>query len=152
MANYSKFYMLMGLMVYEGDREELKESLVSQFTGGRTSHLHEMERKEYEALCAHLDTVTNYSRTMRRKRSLCLHLMQRLKIDTADWNRVNLFCQDARIAGKPFARIGIDELDALAVKLRSIENKGGLRRAWDGDNGATDGLQYMLVGGNQLAN
>ena len=152
MANYSKFYMLMGLMAYEGDREELKESLVSQFTGGRTDSLREMARKEYDALCDHLDATTAYSRTLRKKRSQCLHLMQRLGIDTTDWNRVNLFCQDARIAGKPFARIGIDELDALAVKLRSIENKGGLRRAWDGDNGATDGLQYMLVGGNQLAN
>lgn len=146
--NYGRFYVLLSRMAYDGHSEELKESLVSQFTGGRTSHLHEMERKEYEALCAHLDTVTNYSRTMRRKRSLCLHLMQRLKIDTADWNRVNLFCQDSRIAGKPFARLSVEELDALSVKLRAIERSGGLKPTESSRK--EGGLQYMLMGGKQF--
>lgn len=148
MANYSRFYTLLGRMAFDGDKEELKESLVSQFTGGRTDSLREMARKEYEALCAHLDTVTNYSRTMRRKRSLCLKLMQKLGVDTWDWSRVNLFCQDSRIAGKPFARLSVEELDALSVKLRAIERSGGLKPTESSRK--EGGLQYMLMGGKQF--
>lgn len=147
MGNYSRFYALLGRMAFDGDRDELKAMLVGQFTGGRTDSLREMARKEYDALCDHLDATTAYSRTLRKKRSQCLHLMQRLGIDTADWNRINDFCRDARIAGKSFARLAIDELDALAVKLRAIERRGGLRSAQQAsDDNNNDGLRYMLVG------
>lgn len=150
MANYSRFYVLLGRLAYDGDREELKESLVGQFTGGRSVHVRDMSPREYDALCEYLDAMTCYSRTMRRKRSQCLHLMQRLGINTSDWNRVNLFCQDARIAGKVFARLSIEELEALRVKLRAIDSKGGLSRVWSelcGVKDGADGRKYMLVGG-----
>lgn len=147
MGNYSRFYTLLGRMAFDGDRDELKAMLVGQFTGGRTDSLREMARKEYDALCDHLDAATAYSRTLRKKRSQCLHLMQRLGIDTTDWNRINDFCRDARIAGKSFARLAIDELDTLAVKLRAIERRGGLCSAWKAsDDNNNDGLRYMLVG------
>ena len=64
---------------------------------------------------------------MRRKRSLCLNLMQKLGIDTSDWARINDFCSNPRIVGKAFRQITVDELDELAVKLRSIQRKGGLK-------------------------
>ena len=35
------------------------------------------------------------------------------------------FCLDRRIAGKEFARIGVEEHPDLRRKLRSIEGKGG---------------------------
>lgn len=147
MGNYSRFYTLLGRMAFDGDRDELKAMLVGQFTGGRTDSLREMARKEYDALCDHLDATTAYSRTLRKKRSQCLHLMQRLGIDTTDWNRINDFCRDARIAGKSFARLAIDELDTLAVKLRAIERRGGLRSVQQAsDDNNNDGLRYMLVG------
>ena len=34
--NYARFYALLKELPYEGDREDLKKSLVSQATGGRT--------------------------------------------------------------------------------------------------------------------
>ena len=49
----------------------------------------------------------------------------------ADWARINNFCQHPRIAGKPFARITLDELESLSVKLRSIQRKGGLQQKKD---------------------
>lgn len=60
---------------------------------------------------------------LRRKRSSVLHRMQLLGIDTADWNRVDSFCQDARIAGKRFCQLDCDELDALFRKLLAIGRK-----------------------------
>lgn len=146
--NYGRFYVLLSRMAYDGHSEELKESLVSQFTDGRTTSLREMTRKEYDALCEHLDTLTGYSRRLRKSRSLCLHLMQRLGVATTDWSRVNLFCQDSRIAGKPFARLSVEELDALSVKLRAIERSGGLKPTESSRK--EGGLQYMLMGGKQF--
>jgi hypothetical protein len=53
--------------------------------------------------------------------------MQKLGIDTSDWARINDFCSNPRIVGKAFRQITVDELDELAVKLRSIQRKGGLK-------------------------
>lgn len=60
---------------------------------------------------------------LRRKRSSVLHRMQLLGIDTADWDRVDNFCKDPRIAGKRFCQLDCDELDALFRKLLAIGRK-----------------------------
>ncbi len=44
-------------------------------------------------------------------------------VDTTNWIRVNAFCLDKRIAGKRFAELDCEELEALAVKLRGIVRK-----------------------------
>jgi hypothetical protein len=64
---------------------------------------------------------------LRRKRSVCLKLMQQLGVDTTDWARVDNFCMNPRLAGKPFRNISIEELEELSVKLRTIKRKGGLK-------------------------
>ena len=83
---------------------------------------------EYNTCCVGLERMGGPQREQKKKRSACLKLMQQMGIDTTDWNRINAFCQDQRIAGKPFARLKNEELDALAVKLRSIQRKGGLKQ------------------------
>ena len=127
--NYARFYTLLKKMPGAD-----KETLVEQYTNGRTTHLHETTQQEYNKMCRDMEQVAGYDermsdirRELRRKRSVCLKLMQQLGIDTTDWNRVNAFCEDARIAGKAFRHISIDELEALAVKLRTIARKGGLK-------------------------
>ena len=83
--------------------------------------------RDMEQVAGYDERMSDIRRELRRKRSVCLKLMQQLGIDTTDWDRVNAFCEDARIAGKAFRHISIDELEALAVKLRIIERKGGLK-------------------------
>jgi hypothetical protein len=39
---------------------------------------------------------------------------------------VNEFCNNPRIAGKPFVQVSTAELEQLAIKLRAIQRKGGL--------------------------
>ncbi len=124
--NYHRFYALLNRLP-GGDTEDMKETLVSSFTDGRTTHLHEMTQKEYNAMCASLEERTGWKEQLKKKRSLCLKLMQKAGIDTSDWQRINDFCRSPRIAGKDFARLGVKELDALQVKLRAIMRKGGLR-------------------------
>lgn len=127
--NYARFYVLLKKLPGAD-----KETLVEQFTNGRTAHLHEMSESEYRIMCNEMERVAGYDerreairKELRRKRSMCLKLMQQLGVDTTDWARVDNFCMNPRLAGKPFRNISIEELDALQRKLRTIERKGGLR-------------------------
>lgn len=131
-TNFSRFYASFNKLPSTGNREELKKQIVLQYTWDRTESLREMTMKEYEACCSGLEKLTGQDELrqklreeLRRKRSVCLKLMQQLGIDTTDWNRVNTFCSNPRIAGKPFAQISTSELEQLAIKLRTIKRKGG---------------------------
>ena len=123
-ANYHRFYALLNKL--GGDREDMKETLVSSYTDGRTVHLSEMTG-EYNSMCASLEERTGWKDEVKKKRSLCLKLMQKAGVDTTDWQRINEFCRNPKIAGKEFSRLGVKELEALSVKLRAIARKGGLR-------------------------
>ena len=119
--NYARFYALLKQLPGAD-----KETLVEQYTGGRTTHLRQM--------CSVMAQVAGYEtrkealrKELRRKRSICLRLMQQLGIDTTDWTRVDDFCCHPRIAKKPFRKICLDELDEVIKKLRMIKRKGGLR-------------------------
>ena len=124
-TNFGRFYAALRALDIIGDRDEVKESLVWQYTGGRTGSLREMTRVEYERCCLELERRNGRREQLRKERSATLKLMQWIGIDTTDWARVNAFCLDRRIAGKEFARIGVEEHPDLRRKLRSIEGKGG---------------------------
>lgn len=104
-----------------------KDTLVLSFTNGQTTSLRKMSTKEYAAMCMRLEEQIGWNAELKKKRSLCLKLMQQLGVDTTDWARVDNFCLHPRIAGKPFRRISVAELQNLAVKLRTIQHKGGLK-------------------------
>lgn len=61
--NYSRFYAIAKAKGIDLDQH--KETLVSQFTGGRTSSLREMTPAEYDVMCECLQT----GRPARRKSS-----------------------------------------------------------------------------------
>lgn len=133
-TNFARFYALFNKLPYGGDREELKRNIVSNYTWGRTESLREMTSDEYEACCRGLEQMTGEEEArkrnreeLKRRRSVCLKLMQELGIDTTDWARINNFCRHPRIAGMDFAKLTAEELEALSVKLRSIKRKGGLK-------------------------
>ena len=127
-TNCARFYASFNQLPCSGDREEMKRDLVRQWTWNRTESLREMTKEEYDSCCDAMEKMTGYKDEQKAKRSLCLKLMQMLGIDTTDWTRINSFCNDGRIAGKVFARLTNEELDALATKLRSIQRKGGLKQ------------------------
>lgn len=132
--NFSRFYGMFNKMAYKGDRDELKRDLVSQVTKGRTESLREVTQWEYEQLCSLLAgrmPGTAAVAELKRLRSIALHQMQRMGVNTADWDRVNFLCRDQRITGKPFGHLSCEELEALTTKLRIIERKGGFRDPGD---------------------
>lgn len=125
MKSYGRFWRAWNRLRHR-DSEEEKRLMVQNWTNGRTEHLSEMTQAEYDAACKELEAASGYDRELKRRRSICLRLMQGLQIDTSDWQRVNDFCRNPRISGKPFGRLSVEELESLSVKLRAIARKGGL--------------------------
>ena len=108
-----------------------KERLAMEVSGGRTTSLRELSGEELSALREGLRQATGStptptrkgSRYRRRVRSRVLHLLEDYGIDTSDWEAINAFCRDKRIAGKDFGRLTEEELEALARKLYAIIRK-----------------------------
>ncbi len=121
--NYGKFYMLLKRLPGGAD----KEVLVLEYTNGRTTSLREMKEEEYEQLCQKLSELVGWDATraahriaLRKARSGVLRQMQLWGVDTTDWERVDHFCADKRIAGKYFRYLNLPELGTLNRKLRAM--------------------------------
>lgn len=126
--NYSRFYAICkakGIIL-----EQFKDDLISEFTGGRTTSLKDMRDSEYEDMCACLQTGRQQAQSRedfvaerRRLRSAVLKRLQKIGVDTTDFSKVDAFCLNGRIAGKPFGMLTIGELEALIPKLEAIGRK-----------------------------
>ena len=146
-TNFARFYASFNQLPCSGDKECMKCDIVRQYTWNRTDSLREMTKAEYDACCEALERLTGRKDEQKKKRSQCLRLMQKLGIDTTDWTRINNFCRDQRIAGKPFGWLSNEELDTLATKCRSIQRKGGLKQRKEVK--PTGEITYVFkIGGN----
>lgn len=125
--NFGRFFMAFRQLSVHGDPEDVRRQLVLQYTGGRTDSLKEMTMKEYCELCSGVERMGGRREELRSCRSAALKLMQELGVDTTDWGRINGFCQQPRIAGKPFAKLDIEELKGMATRLRTMKRKGWKR-------------------------
>lgn len=127
-TNFARFYGILKRVPKMGDDETTKQELVSVGTGGRTDSLKEMTRKEYDDLCDLLEKRFPEERRLyvekrRKARCSCLKLMQLIGVDTTNWTDINHFCKSAKIAGKVFAELDIEELRNLSLRLRMILKK-----------------------------
>ena len=128
-TTYSRFYALLARMA--GDREQVKDSLIYNFSHGRTTSLREMKDSEYNAMCDAMEaqlkhpglTDSEYKRELKRLRSAVLHRMQKMGIDTADRDVVDKFCSQPRIAGKRFSQLEPEDLKSLMSKLEALKRK-----------------------------
>ena len=115
--NFGRFYVLA-----KKNPAVDKESMVLQFTDGRTTHLREMYQDEYNEMCDALEFGPNGVNKAARSETL------RRGINTVDnWDGIDAFCMSPRIAGKKFRELSETELDSLVKKLESIIRKGGLK-------------------------
>lgn len=120
--NYAAFYALLKSMPGAS-----KEDLVLQWTNGRTASLKEMSEREYTLMIRQLRQQVENLEEKKKARSAVLKQFQLYGIDTTDWDAVDRFCCNARIAGKPFRYLTIPELKSLRVKMLSIRNKAELK-------------------------
>ncbi|MEG1926407.1 MAG: hypothetical protein RR415_11755 [Ruthenibacterium sp.] len=120
---------LHGLYTHKGMSKELKEETLLNLTDGRTAHTNELTHNEATYLWGYLNGHTASLKPatsdvlMKRRRSGCLTTMQKIGVDTTDWNRINAYCMGPTIAGKPFADITFEELVDLREKLEKILKK-----------------------------
>ena len=136
-----------------------KQLLVHRHTRGRTDSLRELTAAEYRALCDNMERATGYDEVrralreeLRARRSVVLKLLQELGVDTTDWACVDNFCLHPRIAGKRFRNIDIEELEALAVKLRAIQRKGGIKQpAQVAQPDNTTSVRYTFIFNDETA-
>jgi len=122
---YSLFYALLRAHPMAD-----KNDLVLTYTGGRTTHLHEMKPWEYREMCDALKEADASAQVVQLKkaRSQALLWIGRLGVNTVDnWDGINAFCLSPKIAGKEFKELSIAELQALVRKLRAIRDKGGIK-------------------------
>ena len=127
-TNFARFYGILKRMPKIWDVETTKKEMVLIGTGDRTDSLKEMTRKEYDDLCDLLEKRFPEKRNIyveqrRKKRSSCLKLLQKIGVDTTNWNAINDYCKSPKIAGKVFAEFDIEELQHLSLKLRMILKK-----------------------------
>ena len=121
-TNYAAFYALLKSMPGAS-----KEDLVLQWTNGRTASLKEMSEREYSLMIRQLRQQVENLEEKKKARSAVLKQFQLYGIDTTDWDAVDRFCCNARIAGKPFRYLTIPELKSLRGKMLSIRNKAELK-------------------------
>lgn len=127
-TNFGRFYASFNVLPWSGDREDFKAVIVQEYTNGRTASLREMTREEYDTCCDALERLSGRRERLKKECSTCLKQMQQMGIDTSDWAQINSFCQHPRIAGKPFARLSIEELAAMSKRMRAIARKGWERK------------------------
>lgn len=123
--NFARFYMLLKEMPGAN-----KEDLVRQYTKDRTESLKEMKAKEYKEMCSAMEKIVHGKASyieeitqMKAARSAVLTRLQKIGIDTTNWNRIDEFCLNPKIAGKAFRNIPYEELKELIPKLESIMKK-----------------------------
>lgn len=123
--NYARFYALLKQLPHAD-----KDTLVWQYTQGRTKSLKEASKWEYDVMCRDMERVLNNDNkvalrqaALRKARSGVLHQLQIYGLDTTDWATVDAFCKNPRIAGKLFRELTITELNVVNKKIRVIIKK-----------------------------
>ena len=61
-TNFGRFYTAIRALNPIGDRDDVKKSIVYQYTNGRTDSLREMSRAEYDKCCEDLERKTGINR------------------------------------------------------------------------------------------
>ena len=115
-----------------GLNEEERRAMIYELTDGRTNSTKELTYAEGQYLSGFLNGAAQMAdsvgkqlqeKAMKRMRSAVLKRLQQVGIDTTDWDRVNAFLCDKRIAGKPLYALDYEELQGLIPKLESIKRK-----------------------------
>ena len=118
MNRYTDFFRFANAL---GFTDENRADLVYEHTNGRTSSLKELTDEELKDITRLLEI--RFDDRCRARRSIVLNLLQKMGVRTCHWSEVDRVCMDPRIAGKKFAHLTIEELDATAIRLRAIQSK-----------------------------
>lgn len=109
-----------------------KEDVAHKYSGGRTTSLKDLTDAEYLRMVRELSR--RKPQDLRPMRSKALRLLQIYGVDTLNWDRINEFVSQKKIAGKVFSQLNREELEALVRKMRSIIYKAQVEKHKHLDN------------------
>lgn len=121
--NFGRFYTILKKHPH-ADRHEM----VYNLTGGETDDIKLLTAKEYDELCKSLEDEEDKTE-WRSKGSDLLHLLQRLGVNTADWDAVDKYLMQPRIFSgicrqpKRYIQTTTEEREQLIKRLRLILKK-----------------------------
>ena len=75
-TNFGRFYTAIRALNPIGDRDDVKKSIVYQYTNGRTDSLREMSRTEYDKCCEDLERKTGQKDELRKERLSLIHISE----------------------------------------------------------------------------
>ncbi len=132
-VSFAKFYVLLSKM-----NGVSKEDLVWQYSGFLTTSLREFRLQNparYEKMITDMQNTIEEMNSkgedtveLKRLRSAILLRIQKHGIDTTNWNCVNSFMKQKRIAGKTLGEMSVKELKAFIRKMESILKKDAIKR------------------------
>lgn len=111
-----------------------KEDIVWQYSGMLTTSLSTFYEKKpgaYFAMISEMQKIANGMKTpatpdqnsIKKLRSAILHRLQKHGVDTTNWDKVNRFMENPRIAGKRLYNMSEAEMKAFIPKMESILGK-----------------------------
>jgi uncharacterized protein YecA (UPF0149 family) len=112
-------------LLYYAKMREAKEGLLAGYNAESTSELTEQQLDELiERVQAIIDEKgADADKIVRQWRHKCLRMIAECKVNTQDWNAVNAFMMDPRIAGKLIPELSLNELQALHRKLHNVRDE-----------------------------
>jgi hypothetical protein len=124
--SHSRFYVLLKLLPYSK-----KEDMVWQYSGMATDSLSEFYARNpqgYSRMIAEMQQLVNKMEipstpnqsSIKMLRSAILHRLQKHGVDTTNWDKVNRFMENPRIAGKRLYNMSEAEMRAFIPKMQSI--------------------------------
>lgn len=159
--NFARFYALLKQL--PGVQEGTKESLVSNATDGRTTHLHLMYPKQYEAMCNRMQGIINPNQVvptfgdaghlaeLKRRRSIFLnHIQKYCNVDTSEWANVDNYCLSTKGIGKVFKKLTIEELKAAVPQIHARGRKRSIKQSEIAK--PTSKIKYLIMPANGLVN
>lgn len=113
------------ILLHYGHLMEAKPHILAGYGAESTKDLTE---KQLDELIIRVQAIINKKQTegdqlTRQWRHKCLRMMHECGVDTHDWEAVNAFCMDKRIAGKHLYELTTDELQVLHRKLHNVRDR-----------------------------
>lgn len=133
---HARFHVLLR-QIPQADKEEfiwqyshLKTTSLSEFYESNPAQYRQMIN-DMQKLVNEMDRrKSNDAKTaeLKKLRSAILCRLQKHGIDTTDWDRVNPFMSQPRIAGKTLGKMSIEEMKEFISKMESILAKDKVKQ------------------------
>lgn len=124
--NYPRFFVMLREAHPALELKEAKSLIALSYSQGRTESLSELTDNEFNKAFLDLHRVhssTTREQELKKARRTLLLQLEKYGVDTNDWEAVDEFLCQPRIANKRFVELSKEELEVVTKKMRAINSK-----------------------------